>query len=99
MSELRQVPGFVGAQLNRRPLDDKIEFLVLTRWQSMDAIRVFAGTDAEKAVVLSAIVCPSSVSSALHRRNPRIPIPHHFFAPTISKHPDELRLDCVKTRA
>jgi hypothetical protein len=44
-------------------------------------------------------VCPSSVSSALHRRNPRIPIPHHFFAPTISKHPDELRLDCVKTRA
>jgi len=54
VSELRQVPGFVGAQLNRRPLDDKIEFLVLTRWQSMDAIRAFAGTDAEKAVVLSA---------------------------------------------
>src|SRR5437899_13034024 len=52
VSELRQVPGFVGAQLNRRPLDDKIEFLVLTRWQSMDAIQAFAGTDAEKAVVL-----------------------------------------------
>ena len=25
--------------------------------------------------------------------------PHHFFTPTISKHPDELGLDCVKTRA
>jgi heme-degrading monooxygenase HmoA len=49
--ELRQVPGFVGAQLSRRQLDDKIEFLVLTRWQSMDAIRAFAGTDVEKAVV------------------------------------------------
>jgi heme-degrading monooxygenase HmoA len=51
VSELRQVPGFVGAQLSRRQFDDKIEFLVLTRWQSMDAIRGFAGTDVEKAVV------------------------------------------------
>jgi heme-degrading monooxygenase HmoA len=49
--ELRQIPGFVGAQLSRRQLDDKIEFLVLTRWQSMDAIKGFAGTDVEKAVV------------------------------------------------
>jgi heme-degrading monooxygenase HmoA len=50
-SELRDVPGFVGAQLGRRHLDDKIEFLVLTRWRSMDAIRAFAGVDVEKAVV------------------------------------------------
>ena len=49
--ELRQVPGFAGAQLARRQLDDKIEFLVLTRWRSMDAIRAFAGIDVEKAVV------------------------------------------------
>jgi heme-degrading monooxygenase HmoA len=49
--ELRQIPGFIGAQLSRRQLDDKIEFLVLTRWQSMDAVRGFAGTDVEKAVV------------------------------------------------
>jgi heme-degrading monooxygenase HmoA len=49
--ELRNVPGFVGAHLSRRQLSDRIEFLVLTRWQSMDAIRAFAGTDSEKAVV------------------------------------------------
>jgi heme-degrading monooxygenase HmoA len=49
--ELRQVPGFAGAQLARRHAGDKIEFLVLTRWQSMDAIRAFAGTNVEKAVV------------------------------------------------
>ena len=49
--ELRQVPGFVSAELSRRQLDDQIEFLVLTRWQSMDVIRTFAGTDVEKAVV------------------------------------------------
>ena len=49
--ELRLVPGFAGALLNRRELDDKAEFLVLTRWQSLDAIRAFAGADIEKAVV------------------------------------------------
>ena len=50
LPELRHVPGFLGAQLNRRQVDDKIEFLVLTRWQSMDAIRGFAGADIAKAV-------------------------------------------------
>jgi heme-degrading monooxygenase HmoA len=49
--ELRELPGFVGAHLSRCRLGDKVEFLVLTRWQSMDAIRAFAGTDVEKAVV------------------------------------------------
>jgi heme-degrading monooxygenase HmoA len=49
--ELRHVPGFAGAQLGRRKLGDKIEFLVLTRWRSMDAIRAFAGMDVEQAVV------------------------------------------------
>jgi hypothetical protein len=32
--ELHLVAGFAGAQLSRRELDDKVEFLVLTRWQS-----------------------------------------------------------------
>jgi heme-degrading monooxygenase HmoA len=49
--ELRDVPGFAGAQLGRRQIDGKTEFLVLTRWQSMNAIRAFAGIDVEKAVV------------------------------------------------
>lgn len=49
--ELRHVPGFAGAQLARRRLGDKIEFLVLTRWRSMDAIHAFAGMDVENAVV------------------------------------------------
>jgi hypothetical protein len=43
----------------------------------------------------------TSVSSALDRRNPRIPnSPDHFFTQSVfSKHPDELGLVCVKTRA
>ena len=51
MPELRLLPGFAGAQLSRRELDDKVEFLVLARWQSLAAIRAFAGADIEKAVV------------------------------------------------
>jgi heme-degrading monooxygenase HmoA len=48
---LRRLPGFAGADLSRRQLGDKLEFLVLTRWHSMDAIRAFAGDDVENAVV------------------------------------------------
>jgi hypothetical protein len=37
--------------LSRRLLGDRIEFLVLTRWKSMDAIRAFAGGEIDNAVV------------------------------------------------
>jgi heme-degrading monooxygenase HmoA len=49
--ELRRVPGFVGAHLSQRRFDDTVEFLVLTRWRSMDSVRAFAGPNIEKAVV------------------------------------------------
>jgi heme-degrading monooxygenase HmoA len=49
--ELRNLAGFVGAQLSQRQLNDGIEYLVLTRWQSMTAIRGFAGGDVTRAVV------------------------------------------------
>jgi heme-degrading monooxygenase HmoA len=48
---LRDLPGFAGAGLSRRQLGDRLEFLVLTRWQSMEAVRAFAGDDLETAVV------------------------------------------------
>ena len=51
LPELRKLPGFLGASLSRRKIDEKIEFLVLTRWRSLDAIRGFAGNDIAKAVV------------------------------------------------
>jgi heme-degrading monooxygenase HmoA len=49
--ELRKIPGFLGACLSQRQRGDQVEFLVLTRWQSMDAIRLFAGSAVDKAVV------------------------------------------------
>ena len=48
---LQQTKGFVGAQLGQRQLGDKVEFLVLTRWLSLDAVRAFAGADVNRAVL------------------------------------------------
>lgn len=49
--DLKSVPGFLGAHLSERRDGERVEFLVLTRWASMDAVRAFAGADPEKAIV------------------------------------------------
>jgi heme-degrading monooxygenase HmoA len=48
---LERLAGFRGLTLLRRPTEEEIEYLVLTHWESMDAIRAFAGDDPECAVV------------------------------------------------
>jgi heme-degrading monooxygenase HmoA len=48
---LRKLPGFVDAGILSRPLGAGVEFLVMTRWESLDAIAKFAGPDPEAAVV------------------------------------------------
>jgi uncharacterized protein len=49
--ELRAIAGHRGAYLLRRAVNGAVEFVVLTLWDSMDAVRKFAGTKPEKAVV------------------------------------------------
>jgi heme-degrading monooxygenase HmoA len=49
--KLDQIPGHRGAYLLRRDLDGRVEFLVITMWESMDAVRAFAGNNPEAAVV------------------------------------------------
>jgi|SRR5690348_12278047 heme-degrading monooxygenase HmoA len=49
--ELRSLSGFLGAHLSKRQIGDQVEFLVLTRWQSMEAIGAFTGSSVDKAVV------------------------------------------------
>jgi len=50
---LRAIKGYRGAYLLRRALKDPnaIELVVLSLWESMEAIRRFAGVEADKAVV------------------------------------------------
>ena len=49
-SHLRQVAGFRAAQLWRRPVAGEIEFVAVTTWDSLDAVRAFAGSEYERAV-------------------------------------------------
>lgn len=48
---LAAIEGYRGAYLLRRHTDGDVEIMVLTLWDSMDAVRRFAGAAPEKAVV------------------------------------------------
>ncbi len=48
---LRTIKGFHWAYLLRRTHDEATEFVVITLWDSMTAVRRFAGAKPEKAVV------------------------------------------------
>ncbi len=43
-------PGNRGAWMLRRDGDERTEFVTFTLWDSMDAVRAFAGDDPETAV-------------------------------------------------
>jgi heme-degrading monooxygenase HmoA len=47
----KKVAGYKGIQLFRRPLDSEIEFVTIMWFDSLDAVRAFAGEDYEVAVV------------------------------------------------
>ncbi len=51
---LRSLSGFVSADLMERVDDDEIELIVTSRWQSLKAVREFAGDTYENAVVAPA---------------------------------------------
>ena len=51
LSVLQGVAGFGGARLLRRTTGDETEFVSLTFFDDLDAIRAFAGPDYETAVV------------------------------------------------
>ena len=48
---IHRVDGYLGAYLLRRDAEDGVEFATLTLFESMDAVRAFAGEDYEVAVV------------------------------------------------
>jgi len=51
LPHLREIPGCVGAHLLRREAGDEIELVAITYYESLTAIRAFAGDDLERAVV------------------------------------------------
>ena len=51
LPQLRTLPGFIGITLMQCERDDRIELVVSSRWESMVAVRAFAGSNPERAVV------------------------------------------------
>jgi heme-degrading monooxygenase HmoA len=66
---LRKIPGFVDASILSRPFEAGVEFLIVTRWDSMDAIAKFSGADPEAAVV------PAKVANMMIEHDRRV---RHF---------------------
>ena len=48
---IHRVPGYLGAELLRRQNGDEIAFITITRFESLESVRTFAGEDYEAAVV------------------------------------------------
>lgn len=61
----RHIAGFRGIELLRRALVDEVEFVTLMWFDSLDAVRTFAGEDHEVAVV------PPAARAVLSRFDPR----------------------------
>lgn len=48
----RQIKGYKGIDLLRRSTDNKVEFITIMWFDSLEDVKVFAGEDYEKSVVL-----------------------------------------------
>jgi heme-degrading monooxygenase HmoA len=48
----RSIPGYKGAELFGREADnDEMEFITLLRFETLDAVKIFAGKDYEQPVI------------------------------------------------
>jgi heme-degrading monooxygenase HmoA len=61
----RNIAGFREIQLLRREMDDEVEFVTVMWFDDLDAVREFAGSDHEVAVV------PTSARAVLGRFDER----------------------------
>jgi heme-degrading monooxygenase HmoA len=52
IAKIRATPGNRGVTVLRRTDGDKAEFVVISIWESIDAVKNFAGADYQKTVIL-----------------------------------------------
>jgi len=48
---LKKLDGFISARILKRIVAEGVEFLIITEWETPDAIGQFAGKDFDRAVV------------------------------------------------
>ena len=51
LTRVREVPGFLGADLLRREDGGEVAFVTISRFESLESVRAFAGDDYERAVL------------------------------------------------
>ena len=51
LPNLTKTAGLTNAYYLKRAVKEGVEFLIITEWDSFDAIKVFAGPDYDKAVI------------------------------------------------
>ena len=49
--KIKKIKGFISASILKRDLSDGVEFLVITKWETLESIKQFAGDEIETAVV------------------------------------------------
>jgi heme-degrading monooxygenase HmoA len=49
--KIEKINGFIKASVLKRPVANGVEILVVTVWNSMEAVQQFAGINPDKAVV------------------------------------------------
>jgi heme-degrading monooxygenase HmoA len=47
----RKIPGYLGLEVLRRNGDEETEFVTITRFESMEGVRAFAGDNQADAVI------------------------------------------------
>lgn len=81
----REIPGYRGIHLFRRDLDGEVEFVTLMWFDSIEAVRAFAGEDYEVAVV------PPKARALLSRFDARS---QHYEVKAEIMHPDDTVGNC-----
>ena len=71
---LARIPGFIQASILRRDVETGTEFQIVTLWDSLSAIKAFAGEQLDIAVV------PASVQAMMSRYDERVV--HYHIAET-----------------
>lgn len=51
LPELQGIPGFCGAYVLRKRSQKGFVFTIMTLWQSMESVQLFAGQDSARAVL------------------------------------------------
>ena len=50
-TKIKTINGFISARILKKEVKEGIEFLIITEWKTLDAIKQFAGANIDSAVV------------------------------------------------